>query len=77
MKNLDPASFDLGACRTQVEEFRAWLSEKDELSERGDVLPFFRARTQMSLLFGSFNPRMARADRIAPEFDIFGDFGKG
>jgi hypothetical protein len=74
MKKLDAIAFDYALCRRQVDEFRAWLAGKDELSERDDVLPFFRARPQMAVLFGMFNARIAWADRIAWEFDIFGDF---
>jgi hypothetical protein len=74
MKKLEDITFDYTLCRRQVEEFRSWLAGKDELSERDDVLPFFRDRPQMAVLFGMFNPRIAWADRIAWEFDIFGDF---
>jgi hypothetical protein len=74
MKKLEPVVFDYPACRRQVEEFRALLASKDELSEREDVLPFFRARPQLAVLLGMFNPRIAWADRIAWEFDVFGDF---
>ncbi len=74
MKNLEQIAFDYSLCRQQVEEFREWLSGREELSERDDVLPFFRNRPQMSVLFGMFNRSIAWADRIAWEFDIFGDF---
>jgi hypothetical protein len=74
MKMLQPITFDYPLWRQQVEEFRDWLSSKEEMSERSDVLPFFRDRPQMAALFGTFNDRIAVADRIAWEFDIFGDF---
>ena len=74
MKRLEPIAFDYAACRQQVEEFRTLLTNKDDLSERDDVLPFFKARRHAAVLFGMFNPRIAWADRIADEFDIFGDF---
>src|SRR5262245_41387722 len=75
MKKLEEIAVDYALCRRQVEEFRSWLAGKEELSERDDVLPFFRARPHLALLFAMFNPwRIARADRIAWEFDIFGDF---
>jgi hypothetical protein len=38
------------------------------------VLPFFQAREQLAILMGMFNPRISWVDRIAWEFDIFGDF---
>jgi hypothetical protein len=74
MKKLEEIAFDYALCRMQVEEFRAWLAANDELSERNDRLPFFRPRPQMAILFGMFNRHIELADRIAWEFDIFGDF---
>jgi hypothetical protein len=74
MKALDVISFDFDLCRKQFEDFRGLLASKDELSESADVLPFFRARQHLALLFGKFNSRIAWADRIGWEFDIFGDF---
>ncbi|MBI1918891.1 MAG: DUF4263 domain-containing protein [Planctomycetes bacterium] len=74
MKKLETIAFDYPRCQKQVEEFQAWLAGKDELSEHKDVRPFFQAREQMAVLFGMFNPRISWADRIAWEFDIFGDF---
>src|SRR5438046_2494598 len=74
MKKLETIAFDYALCRQQVEEFRSWRTGREELSERDDVLPFFRDRPQMAVLFGTFNSRIAWADRIAWEFDIFGDF---
>ncbi|MCI0460977.1 MAG: DUF4263 domain-containing protein [Gemmataceae bacterium] len=74
MKKFEPVTFDYRLCRKQVEELRALLASKDELSERGDVLPFFQDREQLAILMGMFNQRIAWADRIAWEFDIFGDF---
>jgi hypothetical protein len=74
MKKLEPIAFDYPLCRKQVEDFQAWLAAYDELSERDEVLPYFRARPQLAVLFGMFNPRIAWANRIAWEFDIFGDF---
>ena len=74
MKNLDSIAFDFDVCQKQVEEFRVLLENQDELSERKDVLPFFRERRQLATLFGTFNSRISWTDRIAEEFDIFGDF---
>jgi hypothetical protein len=39
MKRLEEIAFDYVRCREQVEEFRAWLATKDELSERNDIAP--------------------------------------
>jgi hypothetical protein len=74
MKNLEEIKVDYSLCRQQVEEFRLWLSGKNELSEDDDVLPFFRARPHLVTLFGMFQQGIAWANRISWEFDIFGDF---
>ncbi|HYT87076.1 MAG TPA: Shedu anti-phage system protein SduA domain-containing protein [Gemmataceae bacterium] len=74
MKKLEEIAFDYPLCRKQFEEFQQWLATKGDLSERNDVLPFFRARPQLAVLFGTFNNRLAWPNRIGWEFDIFGDF---
>ncbi len=74
MKKLEEVRFDSALCRKQLEELRAWLAGKVDLSERNDVLPFFRLRPHLAVLFGMFNLRVGLADRIAWEFDLFGDF---
>jgi hypothetical protein len=74
MKKLDDLTFDYALCRRQVEEFQSWLAGQEELSEQKDVRPFFQERQHLAVLFGMFNPRIGWADRLAWEFDIFGDF---
>jgi len=74
VKTLEVIAFNYQAARQQLEEFRSFLGAHTGLSERDDLLPFFRARPQLAFLLGMFNPRIARPDRIAWEFDIFGDF---
>jgi hypothetical protein len=55
MKKFEEIAFDYVLCRKQVEHFRAWLASNEELSERDDVLPFFRGRSHTAVLFGMFN----------------------
>lgn len=74
MKQFQPVAFDHPACRAQLDEFRALLAGNAELAENRDVLPFFRARPQLACLLGMFNSGIGVADRIAYEFDVFGDF---
>lgn len=74
MKKLEPITFDFAQCRRQIEDLRAWLKAKDELEEKNDILPFFRDHPQIATLLGTLNPSIALVDRIAWEFDIFGDF---
>jgi hypothetical protein len=44
------------------------------LRERDHILPFFRSHRHLAALIGTWNPGIARPDRIAFEFDIFGDY---
>ncbi len=74
MKILQEIAFDYALCQKQVEAFREFLASNEELSERKDILPFFRERQQMALLFDMFNTQIGEADRIGWEFDIYGDF---
>lgn len=73
MKKFLTVEFDLIACRKQLSEFKELLRRKS-LSELDDILPFFREHQQLSLFISSYNPNIIRRDRIAFEYDIFGDF---
>jgi hypothetical protein len=44
------------------------------LNERQDVLRFFRDREHLSAFIGSYFPYIANFNRLAFEYDIFGDF---
>src|SRR5882762_9676393 len=74
MKQFQSIALDFPLCCKHVEEFEKLLATKDELSERDDVLPFFQKYEQLAVLMGMFNSRISWVDRIAWEFDIFGDF---
>src|SRR5437660_8646918 len=74
MKNFQSIALDFPLCCKHVEEFEQLLASKDELSERGDVLPFFQKHEQLAVLMGMFNSRISWVDRVAWEFDSFGDF---
>lgn len=74
MKEFTTVKFDPVVCRFQLEEFKELLQQKSSLSEKNDILPFFRERIQLSTFIGSYNINLARFNRIAFEYDIFGDF---
>jgi hypothetical protein len=74
MKKFEEITFNYDLCQTQFSQFRTLLETKEELGEAADILPFFRDRGQLAVLLGMFNPRIGWADRIAYEFDVFGDF---
>jgi Domain of unknown function (DUF4263) len=74
MKEFLKLNFDPVICRFQLEEFKELLQQKKPLSEKNDILPFFRERTQLSAFLGSYHTNIERLNRIAFEFDVFGDF---
>ncbi|RUS96172.1 hypothetical protein DSM106972_088430 [Dulcicalothrix desertica PCC 7102] len=74
MKNFINIDFDLSICRSQLAEFQALLQSKKSLSEKEDILPFFRDRVHLSAFLASYNIKISRYDRLAFEYDIFGDF---
>lgn len=74
MKNLQPHTFDPMKCRAEWNEFAALLASKAVLSERDDVLPFFKKRQDLSLLICSYFPKLKAPDLFAHEYQIDGDF---
>ncbi len=47
MKEFETIRFDVDRCRIETQELRDWLAGKTDLTERKDVLPFFKARKQV------------------------------
>jgi hypothetical protein len=74
MKTFDALVFDERKCAGEVAEFQALLAANPDLKERQDILPFFRSRPQLSALVGLLDPYLVHLDRIAYEYDLFGDF---
>jgi hypothetical protein len=74
MKNLRPHNIDPAKCRQEWTDFSNLIKSKVTLSERKDVLPFFEHRHDLSLLICSYFPKIKKPDRIAHEYEIYGDF---
>jgi len=74
MKNLRRHTLSPANCRQEWNEFAGLLQSKPTLSERRDVLPFFKNRQDLSLLICSYFPKIKKPDCIAHEFEIYGDF---
>jgi Shedu protein SduA, C-terminal len=66
---FDPAVFD-----RELQELESLLKSKSDLSERADILPFFKKRKQLSAYLGTFSPDVGPATELAFEFPVFGDF---
>ena len=76
MKDFDEIEIDLFQCAVELEEFGQLLASKARLSERGDVLPFFRERRHLSAFLASYHPAIGRRKRLLSyEYKLFGDFG--
>lgn len=74
MKNLKPHTFDALKCRAQWQSFSTMLSSNPTLSERKQVLPFFKKNHDLSALVCNYFPKITNPDRLAHEFQIYGDF---
>jgi hypothetical protein len=72
MKSFDVLRFRRRQGQLQL---RNRLASPRPLRERADILPFFRRRPHLSALCGVYNPTLFHFDRIAWEYDLFGDFG--
>lgn len=74
MKVLEHFTLRLDKCRKELAEFKKLLDLKESLSEQDDILPFFKANKHLAALIGAQNPKINGFDRIATEFDLFGDY---
>lgn len=74
MKRLIKHRFDAALARSQWHEYTSLLKSRSVLKETKDVLPFFRARNDLSLLISAYFPDIRNADTLAHEFGIYGDF---
>jgi Domain of unknown function (DUF4263) len=74
MKTLETFSISLAQCKKDLDQFKKLLDGKSSLSERDDILPFFKAHKHLAAMIGSYNPKINKFDRLATEFGLFGDF---
>jgi len=74
MKHFETLAFSAEQCRKELAELQSLLAARSELKEAQDILPFLRARQHLAAFIGSRNPDIFRFDRIAFEYDLFGDY---
>jgi hypothetical protein len=67
-------AIDLSTCRAEVEELRGLLAGNKTLKEREQILPFFKQRRHLSAFIASYSPNIIRFDRLALDYQLFGDF---
>jgi hypothetical protein len=58
----------------ELREFKSFLDSKSELDEQKDILPFFKDRHNLSSQIATIIPCMVSNNKLAFEYNIFGDF---
>jgi hypothetical protein len=74
MKHFDTFVFDQQTYERELADFEQFLNNSTTLHERADILPFFRDRRHLSSRITSVVSSFNQANRIAYEYDLFGDF---
>jgi hypothetical protein len=74
MKEFDTIDFDPRQCRAELDRLQLLLASKAELSERDDLQPLFKSSPQLAGFIGANIPKIGPANRLAYEFQIFGDY---
>jgi len=76
MKYFDSFAIDFERCREELADLKSLLDEFEAgtLREREHILSFFRENRNVAALVGHNAPDIANVDRIAYEFDFFGDY---
>jgi hypothetical protein len=68
-------ALDKASLVAELRAFRRFLgSATTELSERTDILPFFKAHPNLASLIGSFHAGAFPATVLKPELGLFGDY---
>jgi hypothetical protein len=74
MKSFKSIAFDPISFNKELDAFASFIKAKSELSEREDLLPFFRSSPNLTAMLGNLHPGITKVDLIAYEYDLFGDF---
>jgi Shedu protein SduA, C-terminal len=76
MKHFDAFEIDFDKCKSELAALKDLLKkfEATTLKEREHVLDFFRKNRHIAALAGQFMPGIVNVDRLAYEFDFFGDY---
>lgn len=73
-KSFETIVYDRAQCKRELQDFAAMLKSSAELSERKDILPFFKNRKQLSAMIGTFDARIWPVTELSHEFSFLGDF---
>jgi mRNA-degrading endonuclease RelE of RelBE toxin-antitoxin system len=73
-KNLETIVFEPAQFEKELKAYGALLKSKTDLSETGDVQPFFESHKQLSAYMGTFSPNIGPATELAFRFPFFGAY---
>jgi len=74
MKNFIDLQLDVNLCKRELDEFANLLGQTKQLKEQEHVLPFFKQRKHLSGFVGTLVPYIAPPNKLAYEYELFGDF---
>jgi Domain of unknown function (DUF4263) len=74
MKKFQTIEFDKPTYERELNEFYQLLSNNRTLQENKQILPFFKERVTLSSRIASIFYEFVNIDKIAYEYDLFGDF---
>ena len=74
MPDVRKVVLDADKCRAEINGLGHLLASKADLSETGDIQPFFRSHDQVSAFLGTYAPEIGPAPDIIFESPIFGNF---
>lgn len=74
MKSFRSIVFDPTSFTSEFARFTSLLDAKTELSEKRELLPLFKTSPNLVAMLGNLHPGISRVDRVAYEYDLFGDF---
>jgi hypothetical protein len=71
---LEPVVFAPATFRKELTDFDRLLQGNSDLSERDEIIPFFKARKHLTAYIGALYLNIAVATEVCYEFDIGGSF---
>lgn len=74
MKDFKTIVYDAAKVRKELGEFDKLLRSRLSLSERQDLMPFFRKRERLSAFMGTYAFDIGPGTHLAYEFPFLGDF---
>lgn len=74
MKTFDDFAFDPWQCRRELAELSLKTKAPEVFSEHGDILGWFQNHKHLSAFIGAYFPYLAHPDRLAFDYDLFGNY---